>query len=236
MDNKEINHIGIIMDGNRRYSKTYSKKMYDGYLKGVEKAEEIIEWCSDENIKEITLYTFSLENECNRSVLEKKLLKKLFCATFTALFKNKKLQKNKIRIRFIGKRNNIDKNLLKIIEKGEEETKKYKNIIVNIAFYYGGREEIVNAFRDLMKDIEKGILKKEDINEETIKKYTYLSESPYPELILRTGGKKRLSNFLLWHCAYSEIYFIDKLWPQIQKQDLLDVIKKYKITKKNLGK
>ena len=235
MDDKKVNHIGVIMDGNRRYAKNHSKKLYDGYLQGAQKAYDIVEWCCEENIKEITLYTFSLENACNRSVVEKKILEKLFCTTFTNLLANKKIKENEVKIRFIGRRSIISKELKKIIEKIEEKTKNYKKITVNIAFYYSGRGELVDAVRQMIDDARTGKLKKEDIDEDTVKKYTYLPESSYPEIILRTGYNRRLSNFLLWHCAYSEIYFIDKLWPQLQKQDLIDAIKKYENTEKNLG-
>ena len=103
------------------------------------------------------------------------------------------------------------------------------------AFYYGGRGEIVDAFKKILEDVDSGALNKDDIDEDTIKKYTYLDKSSYPEIVLRTGHVSRLSNFLLWHSAYSELYFIDKLWPEIKKQDLLDIIEKYKTTKKNFG-
>ena len=230
-----LNHIGIIMDGNRRYAKTHSRKLFDGYLKGAKKAEDIVKWCSEENIREVTLYTFSLENAFNRSFAEKKILEKLFQTTFNSLLKNKNLNENDIRIRFIGRRSVFEKGLVEVIEKLEKATEDHKKIIVNIAFYYGGRGEIVDAFKKMLEDVDSGALNKEDIDEDTIKKYTYLDKSSYPEIVLRTGHVSRLSNFLLWHSAYSELYFIDKLWPEIKKQDLLDIIEKYKTTKKNFG-
>ena len=236
MDKNQINHIGVIMDGNRRYVKKHFEELFNGYSKGAKKAEDFVQWCSEENIKEISLYTFSIENAYNRSEIEKKVLEKLFHKTFSNMLSNIKLDEDDVKIRFIGKRSLFEKKLMDIIEKIENKTKNHKKITVNIAFYYSGRCEIIDAFKKMMEDVEKGKLNKEDISEDTIKKYSYLDQSSYPEIILRTGYSNRLSNFLLWHAAYSELYFIDKLWPQIEKQDLIDVINKYKTTKKNFGK
>ncbi|OYT35337.1 MAG: di-trans,poly-cis-decaprenylcistransferase [Candidatus Aenigmarchaeota archaeon ex4484_52] len=235
-EKKNITHIGVIMDGNRRYTIQNSKKLFSGYLDGAKKAQKFVEWCIEENISEITLYAYSIENDLNRSLVEKKTLIKLFVGVFDDLLKNKQLEKDNIKIRFIGERQLIEEKIINLIEKIEAKTKNNKRIIVNIAFYYSGRQEIVNAVKNINQDTKNKKIKKQDINEDLIKKYTYLPDSQYPELILRTGFSHRLSNFLLWHCAYSELYFIDKLWPQIEKQDLINAIEFYKNSKNNYGK
>ncbi len=203
-------HIAIILDGNRRFAKKIMEEPWKGHEKGAEKVEELLDWCKELGIKELTLYCFSLEN-FNRSKEEVNFLMKLFEKEFKRLEDDKRIKENKIKIKFIGEKELLNKELQKTIKRIEQKTKKHDDYRINFAIAYSGRKEVLSSVKKLIKE-------KKRINEENIKKNLWLSNEP--DLIIRTGGEKRTSNFLPWQSVYSEWIFLDKMWPEITKLDL----------------
>ena len=207
-------HLGIIIDGNRRWAKKRGLPSFEGHRKGYNKVGKIGEWCNKRGIKILTLYTFSTEN-WNRSKQEVSYLMKLLNE---ALNKKsiKKLHQRKIKLQVIGQRERLSKLLQKRIKEAEELTKNNKEGILNLAISYGGRPEIIQA----VKNIIKKKISVNKITEDLINQNLWTAGLPYPDLIIRTGGVQRLSNFLTWQSAYSEFYFTKKYWPAFTEKDL----------------
>ena len=222
---KEL-HVGIILDGNRRFAKKIMKQPWKGHEYGLKKLDNLIEWSIEFGVKELTLYCFSLEN-FNRPKKEFNYLMKLFKKEAENLKKNPKIDKYKIKIRFIGKRELLSPELQELMKENEEITKNNKNCIINLAIAYGGRQEMVEAIKKLVKS-------KQKINEKNLQKNLWLQNEP--DFIIRTGGEKRTSNFLPWQSTYSEWIFLDKLWPEFTKQDLKNSIKEFYNRKRRFGR
>jgi len=220
-----LKHVGIILDGNRRFAKRLMLEPWKGHELGAEKIEKLLEWLKEFSIKELTLYCFSLEN-FNRPKKEFDFLMKIFKKEFSKLKEDKKVHENKIKIRFIGKTELFDSELQGILKDLMEATKDYSDFMINFALGYGGRQEIIDAVSKLVKSGD-------EINEENLQKNLWLEDEP--ELIIRTGGEKRTSNFLPWQSVYSEWIFLDKLWPEFTKQDLADCIEKFKKRGRRFG-
>lgn len=221
-----LNHVAIIIDGNRRYAKRKALEVWKGHDFGAETVEKTIEWCNDLKIKELTFYALSHEN-LKRDKLEVDALMNLMRRWFKKLKSDERIKKNKIKIKFIGRLHLLPKDLQELSLETEKDTKDHSNLIVNFCIAYGGRQEIVDSVTHLIKN-------NLQVTEENIKKNLYLQSEP--ELIIRTGGAPRLSNFLTWQSIYSEIIFLEKLWPEFTKQDLVDCIEKYSNIKRNFGK
>ena len=220
-----IQHVAIIMDGNGRWGIKKNKSRNFGHKEGLKVIEKIINTTLEKNIPFLTIYAFSTEN-WKRPMHEISFLFNLL----NKFLKNnlQKIIKRKIRIKVLGSKNKLMKNLKNIIKKTEIETKKNKKLQVNLALNYGSKSEIINSFRILRKN-------KKAVTEENIKKYLSTGDSPDPDILIRTGGKKRLSNFLLWQLAYSELFFIDKLWPDFTSRDYKKILNKFKKIKRNYG-
>src|SRR3989338_2521739 len=225
-------HIAIILDGNRRYAEKKGFPRIKGHEFGAENIKNLFEWCKELEIKQITLYTFSTEN-LNRSKEEVAYLIMLLKNYFKKL-NFKKLKDMGGRINFIGRLNLFSKELQEIFKDVSDKTMQNKNFIVNFAIGYGGRAEIVDAVKSIIKDINNGEISDTSINKEIIKNRLYLKSEP--EILIRPGGEKRLSNFLLWQTSYSELFFIDKLWPEFTKEDLVEIIKEYNQRERRFGK
>lgn len=221
-------HIAIIMDGNGRWGLKKYNDRNKGHYYGLLNINKVIEHCIKIKIKYLTLYTFSTEN-WNRP---KKEIDYLFFL-FKYFYKNNfnKLNKNNIKIKFIGDLKNIPKDLKIIIKKIEDKTKNNNTITVIFAFNYGAKSELVNAFKNIIKNKTKV----NEINEELINNYLYTNNIPDPDILIRTGGEKRLSNFLLWQLSYAELFFINKNWPDFNFFDLKKVINTFKVTKRKFG-
>lgn len=204
-------HIGIIMDGNGRWTQKYGKNRTFGHNEGLKSAKKIVEHCLEKNIDFVTLYAFSTEN-WKRSEKEVSFLMSLISKHLKKEMDFYK--KNSIRVRFTGDINKLNKSLIKEIRDVEEETKKFSKLTVVLAINYGGRDEIVRAINKAIKDNQK------NFSEKTISNYLDNKDIPEPDLIIRTAGEKRLSNFLLWESAYSEFYFTDELWPDFNEKSL----------------
>lgn len=221
-------HIAIIMDGNGRWGLKKYNDRNKGHYYGLLNINKVIEHCIKIKIKYLTLYTFSTEN-WNRPKKEIDYLFLLFKYFYKKNFN--KLNKNNIKIKFIGDLKNIPKDLKIIIKKIEDKTKNNDAITVIFAFNYGAKSELVNAFKNIIKNKTKV----NEINEELINNYLYTNNIPDPDILIRTGGEKRLSNFLLWQLSYAELFFINKNWPDFNFFDLKKVINTFKVTKRKFG-
>ena len=227
------NHIAIIMDGNGRWAKEHNKPRIFGHKNGVLSVRNIVEGAGEIGLKYLTLYAFSTEN-WNRPKVEITALMQLLVATISKEFSA--LNKNNVRLLAIGDLkslpNDCEKELLKAIEK----TKNNTGLSLILALSYSSRWEIVNAVKKITTAVTENKLVIEDINEKTFQNYIETSTIPDPELLIRTSGEYRLSNFLLWQIAYSELYFTEKLWPDFNKNDLFQAIVNYQKRERRFGK
>ena len=220
-----IKHVAIIMDGNGRWGLKRNKSRNFGHKAGLLSAEKVIKKTIEKKIKFLTLYAFSTEN-WQRPRKEIKFLFNLLEEYL--LNKTKDLNKQGIKFKVIGNKKLLPKKLIKMLSISEKITKKNKTLQLNLALNYGSKDELVNSVN---------LIKKKNIklNEKNIKKNLYTYDSPDPDLLIRTGNTKRLSNFLLWQLAYSEIYFEKKLWPDFNEKDYNRILKNFINTKRNFG-
>ncbi|MEM3396332.1 MAG: polyprenyl diphosphate synthase [Thermoplasmata archaeon] len=228
-------HIAIIMDGNRRFAKELGLDPSEGHKMGRDKLEEVLGWCLDIGIKVLTVYAFSTENFL-RSTSEVQLLIKLFEENFRKLGDDERVHKHGIKVRVIGRRDLLPDSLISAIEYAENRTKDYNNYFFNLAVAYGGRQEIIDAIKEIAKEVQAGKITPDEISEELVSSKLYTKDLPDPDLILRTSGEERISNFLLWQMAYSELYFVDVYWPGFRKIDLLRAIRAYQMRQRRFGK
>jgi tritrans,polycis-undecaprenyl-diphosphate synthase [geranylgeranyl-diphosphate specific] len=238
IDSRRIpEHIGIILDGNRRWASARDMIPWEGHREGAEKVKMFLEWCLDLGIKTITLYGFSTEN-FNRSEKEVEELMKLYEENLVDVLKSDVIHKNQVRISAIGRINLLPESLRKLISEVEVSTKDYDHFYLNVALAYGGRAEIVDATREIAIKVKNGELTPEDINEELFEGHLYTSYLPQqdPDLIIRTSGESRLSNFLIWQSAYSEFFLVDVYWPDFREIDLERAIRSYQSRYRRHGK
>ena len=218
----KLNHIAFIMDGNGRWGKKKRKKRNYGHLKGVDTVKKIVKSSIRFKVPIVTFYVFSSEN-WKRPKTEISFLFKLIKSYFTREIQS--VISEGIKINILGDLNKLSKELRSVLKRTEKLTKKNKKITVNLAINYGSRQEIFYAFRKLKKKV----------NLKNFKKNLYTKNMPNPDILIRTGGKIRLSNFMLWQLAYTELFFLKKLWPDFNSLDLKKIILKYKNIKRNFG-
>jgi len=229
--NKKIPyHLGIIIDGNRRWSKERGLPTLEGHRSGYEKLKKVGEWCKNKGVKILTIFVFSTEN-WNRSKEEVSYLMKLLARAFDKS-EIANLNKKGIRLRVIGQKERLNKNLQKLIQQAEEQTKNNKEGILNLAISYGGRPEIIEA----VKKIIKKNIPPEKITENIISQNLWTEGLPDPDLIIRTSGELRISGFLIWQAAYSELYFCPKYWPDFSEEDLDEALSEYSRRQRRFGK
>ena len=234
IDISNIRHIAIIMDGNRRWAKLNKKRGF-GHEVGVETLVKISKYLKNIGIEYLTVYAFSREN-WKRTEEEIGLLMKLF-KEYAGKIINKSVEGlEDVRIKFIGSKDKLNAELLDLIDNVEEKTKNNSGLNLDVCFNYSGRQEIVDAAKRVVNDISNGVAKLEDINEDTFKNYLYDSDAPYPDLVIRTGGELRLSNFLLWQVGYAEFYSTAKYWPDFSEEDVDIAIADFNNRKRRLGK
>lgn len=226
-------HIGIIMDGNRRFAKEGGFLTVKGHRKGATKVEEILDWCNEIDIKEVTVYAFSTEN-FSRPKKEVENLMQLFERKFYDIAEDERVHRHKIRVRALGNLDLLPEKVRNAIQVAEEATKEYKTRYFNVCIAYGGRSEIIEAFKKVAKKIEDGKLSLKDVSEKTVKNNLYRA-GPDPDLIIRTGGEVRLSNFLLFQAAYSELFFCDIYFPAFRRVDFLRIIREFQKRKRRFG-
>lgn len=228
-------HVAVIMDGNRRFARELGLDTEEGYLKGRERLEKLLEWCIELGIRVITVYAFSTENLKNRPRNEVDRLMELFAENFRKAADDPRVHEHRIRIRALGQVSLLPEGVQEAIRYAEEKTKGYTSFLYNIAIAYGGRQEIISAIRSIAEDILAGKVKTEEITEELLASYLYTRDLPDPDLIIRTSGEERISNFLLWQAAYSELYFCDVYWPGFRKIDFLRAIRSYQMRSRKYG-
>jgi len=233
-ENPVPHHIAVIMDGNRRFAKEFGLTATEGHLKGKDKLEEVLDWCMELDIKVLTVYAFSTENK-NRDEDEVASLMQLFEDNFYKLGDDERVHRHQIRVKVIGERDELPENVMKAIEYAESKTAEYKNYSYNVALAYGARQEIVQAVKQIAREVKDGALAVDDINEKTLSDRLYMPETPDPDLILRTSGEERVSNFLLWQLAYAELYFTDVYWPGFRRIDFLRAIRSYQLRQRRFG-
>tara|TARA_S200000501_G_scaffold212897_1_gene199983 strand:- start:58 stop:789 length:732 start_codon:yes stop_codon:yes gene_type:complete len=226
------NHIAIIMDGNRRWAFERGLPSISGHKNGINTLKEIISSCLEFKIKELTIYAFSTENSL-RSSKEVKNIQKLFEKTIKSEIAD--LNSQNIRVKFIGNLEFFEKNLNDLFRYSEYLTKNNSNLKLNIAVNYGAKSDLTHATKKIAKQIEMGNLSSENISEETIREYLISAQVPDIDLLIRTSGEKRISNFMFWQLSYSEIIFSNILWPDFNKKCFLDAINEYSNRKRTFG-
>jgi tritrans,polycis-undecaprenyl-diphosphate synthase [geranylgeranyl-diphosphate specific] len=231
-------HIGIIPDGNRRLAKSLMKKPWKGHEWGLEKIKNVLEWCKEAGIKVVTFYVMSLENIENRPKRELDFLFSLARKEMENILEDKEhvIRRNKVNVRFFGRLDLLPKDVQEGIQKVSEMTENYSNYFLNLAIAYGGRQEIVEAFKKMALDTRSGVINPEKIDESMLRSYLWTNGFSDPELIIRTGGEKRLSNFLTFQSTYSELVFLDKFWPDLKKEDFFKAIKDFEERQRRFGK
>jgi tritrans,polycis-undecaprenyl-diphosphate synthase [geranylgeranyl-diphosphate specific] len=229
-------HIAIILDGNRRWASENELNPWLGHKKGAETVELLLDWCLKLNVKFITLYAFSTEN-FRRPPEEIDEIMKISEEKFLKLLNDERIHRNKVHVKVLGRINLLPESLQQLISEVEKTTSEYDNQFLNFAFAYGGRAEIVDAAKIIAEQVKVGKLELDDINEDTFEKYLYTSHmtKQEPDLIIRTSGEERLSGFLLWQSAYSELIFLDVYWPDFRFIDLLRVIRTFQQRKRRYG-
>lgn len=225
-------HIAIIMDGNGRWAQKRFMPRAVGHQAGVKAVRKIVEYCATHNVEVLTLFAFSSEN-WRRPEAEVSLLMALFMATLQREIN--KLDRNSIRLRFIGDRSAFSEKLQQKMAEGEAQTKNNKALTLVIAANYGGHWDMCQAFLQVQKKMATGELKTEDINDQLINQYLSTAGLPDPDLFIRTGGEQRVSNFMLWQLAYAELYFTATLWPDFDQNSLEDAIKSFRSRQRRFG-
>lgn len=229
-------HIAIILDGNRRWATEQEITPFLGHKQGAETVEQLLDWLQMLDVKFVTLYTFSTEN-FQRPSVEVEEIMRIAEEKFRKLLTDERIHRNKVHVKVIGRVHLLPENLQKLIADVEKATADYDNQFLNFAFAYGGRAEILDAAKTVAEKVKNGELKIEDIDEATFEKYLYTSHMPKdPDMVIRTSGEERLSGFLLWQSAYSELLFLDVYWPDFRLIDLLRAIRTFQNRKRRFGK
>jgi tritrans,polycis-undecaprenyl-diphosphate synthase [geranylgeranyl-diphosphate specific] len=230
-------HIGIILDGNRRWATSQGMTLELGHEEGANRAEELLDWCHDIGIKTVTLYVLSTENLA-RSPDELKELFTLLQARLTRLLYDTRITRYRVRVRAIGQLDLLPGSIRDLLSAIEAKTAQYDGHFLNIAVAYGGRAEITDMVRLVAQDVKGGKLRPEEITEDTVAQRLYTSYLPNqePDLIIRTSGEERMSGFLLWQGAYSELVFVDVFWPAFRFIDLLRAIRTFQTRRRRYGK
>ncbi len=232
-------HLGLILDGNRRYARALGLAPTQGHEFGVQKAYEVLEWCLELGIKTVTVWVFSTEN-FQRSPEEVEALMRLFVREAERMAEDHRILEHQVQVRLIGRREGFSPEVRAAMERLEARTRRHQGMVLNIAMGYGGREEIVDAVKRLLLEAEeKGLSPKEvaeALTAEEIGKRLYTAGLPDPDFIIRTSGEIRLSGFLLWQSAYSEFYFADVLWPEFRKIDFLRALRSYQARERRFGR
>lgn len=225
-------HVAIIMDGNGRWAKQKHLTRTQGHAEGIKRVEEIVAAAQAMGIKMLTLFTFSTEN-WRRPESEVAILMKML--TNVLQEKVRILKENNIKFQVIGRQDNVPGSVLNVFQMAVNETKNNDGLIANLAFNYGARQEIVDAFKKMALEVRAGNLPIEDIKEETVQKFLYTKDLPDPDLLIRTSGEKRISNFLLWQLSYAEFYFTDIFWPDFTKVEFEKAIADYRKRERRYG-
>jgi len=228
------NHLAIIMDGNRRFAAAQGLDVSKGHAKGRDTAELLLDWCLEVGVNILTIYALSTEN-FSRSSEELEGLMDLYDRALRDIAVDERVHRHQIRVRVIGNRSLLPARVQEAIEIAEKATAGYSRYRFNVALAYGGRDEIVEAIRALAREVRDGRLTPEQIDSEAVSRHLYTADLPDPDLIFRTSGEERISNFLLWQAAYSELYFSDVMWPGLTRLDFLRAIRSFQVRRRRFG-
>lgn len=235
-DGPKPHHIGLIVDGNRRFARVRGlANTNEGHSAGSEKLEDFLRWCWKLDIKIVTLYGFSTEN-FSRTPDEVDYLMKLILQKLKDFQVDPVIKEQRVRVKVIGRREDLSGEMNEEIDKVEAMTRDHDRFILNIAISYGGRAEIIDAVKKIAREIQEGNLSVEAINEQLFARYLYTEGLPDPDLIIRTSGEERLSGFLLWQSAYSELYFTEVYWPAFRMIDFWRAIRVYQQRERRFGR
>jgi len=227
-------HLAIIMDGNRRFAAREGLDVKGGHAKGRDTLEELLDWCLDVGIRILTVYALSTENLA-RPTEELDGLMELFERSFRDVATDERVHRHRIRVRVFGHRQLLPARVREAIDIAEKATEEYAEYRYNVALGYGGRDEIVDAIRALAREVQAGTLDPAAIDSEAVSRHLYTADLPDPDLIFRTSGEERISNFLLWQSAYSELYFSDVLWPGLTRLEFLRAIRSFQVRRRRFG-
>ncbi|MEM3064616.1 MAG: polyprenyl diphosphate synthase [Candidatus Nitrosotenuis sp.] len=231
------NHLAVILDGNRRWAKKALESSREGHFRGADAVENLLDWCEELDIKIITLYVLSTEN-LERPDSELQYLFELIRQRLEKLYNDPRIHRNKMRVKALGRLELLPDSINDVLKRLDEATVGYDRHYLNIAIAYGGQNELVDAVKKIAARIKDGSIDVNDINKDVIEANLYTAHLPQssPDLILRTSGEQRMSGFLLWQGAYSELVFMDILWPEFRKIDLLRAIRTYQKRNRRIGK
>ena len=229
------NHVSIIMDGNRRFAWSKSSVVGVGHSEGKEKLKEVMDWVLDLGIPYFTVYALSTENISERDEGELDVLYDLYVSGLNEISEDARIHDRKVRVQVVGRLEMLPQRVRDAISNAEDVTSDYSDFIFTVCLAYGGREEIVDAVKSLAFDHASGKLDLDSIDSSQITKRMYASELPDPDLVIRTSGEERISNFLLWQIAYSELHFSDVFWPSFSKSDLYEAIESYQNRRRRYG-
>jgi tritrans,polycis-undecaprenyl-diphosphate synthase [geranylgeranyl-diphosphate specific] len=221
-------HVAVIQDGNRRYARQHGEEATEGHQAGAKTTERVLEWCQEIGVEELTLYAFSTEN-FNRPPEEREALYDLLCEKLREFADAERVHENEVHIRALGAVDRLPDRVQEVVDYAEERTREYDNFVLNIALAYGGRSELLEAARGVAADVEAGDVDPEEIDVETIERRLYDEPVRDVDLIIRTGGDERTSNFLPWHANGNEaaVFFCTPYWPEFSKPDFLRGIRTY---------
>jgi len=228
-------HVSIIMDGNRRFAWDSKIETNIGHKKGKEKLKQVMDWILDLGIPYLSVYALSTENIYERSEEELDALYDLYYNGLNEMAEDPKIHDNEVKVKVVGRLDMLPKNVRMAINNVEKKTANYSDFLFTVCLAYGGREEIVDAVRKVSEEFASGKIKLDEINTDRISNNLYSSEVPDPDLVIRTSGEERISNFLLWQIAYSELHFTDVHWPSFNKKDLYQAIESYQNRRRRYG-
>lgn len=229
------NHISMIMDGNRRFAWDRSMQTEAGHSAGKQKLKEVMRWVLDLKIPYLTVYALSTENLSSRDDTELETLFDLYVSGLEEISQDPLIHDNKVRVQVVGRKELLPDRVRDAIKNSEDATSLYSDFLFTVCLAYGGREEIVDAVKEIAQEHASGNLNLESIDPTAISSRLYTSELPDPDLVIRTSGEERVSNFLLWQIAYSELYFSDVHWPSFSRRDLYEAIEDYQMRKRRYG-
>jgi tritrans,polycis-undecaprenyl-diphosphate synthase [geranylgeranyl-diphosphate specific] len=227
-------HLAIIMDGNRRFAWRSNLATHVGHRIGKQRLEAVLDWVLELGIPWFTVYALSTEN-LNRPEKELKTLFKLYIDGLKSIAEDPRIHENNVRVQIIGHRELLPQDVNDAIDYAESVTKDYQDFVFTVCLAYGAREEMIRAIQNIAELHAKGSLPLQSITQETVSEHLYTAEMPDPDLVIRTSGEERISNFLLWQMAYSELYFTDVFWPSFKKRDLLKAVQTYQMRKRRFG-
>ncbi len=228
-------HLAIVMDGNRRFALSSGLRSEQGHRMGKEKVREVMHWCRDIGIKYLTVYALSIENLTSRSPAELATLFDLYESGFLELCDDREIHRDRVRCKVVGQMHLLPPRVITAIDAAEKATKDYDNLVFTVCLAYGARQELVDAIKSILSDHRDGKIDLDSICEDLVAQYLYTNDIPDPDLVIRTSGEERVSNFLLWQMAYAELCFIDVHWPVFRKRDFLRAIRTYQGRQRRYG-